>query len=196
MRRRSIWTVVCNVPARCGSAACRGVAAEPARPARALRVQPDAALRPRRSYDRRASLVRRRHRRRAVRPRGARLGRGRGLALDCCATLPRAASGRRDGTGESCRMKPPPFDYSCPESLDEALALLAEHGEDGQGAGGRPEPGADAQPAGAAPGAADRHQPPARPRPCADRGRRAQDRRAGPPQGGAGTRPPCARRRR
>ena len=26
-------------------------------------------------------------------------------------------------------MKPPPFDYRCPESLDEALALLAEHGE-------------------------------------------------------------------
>ena len=27
-------------------------------------------------------------------------------------------------------MKPPPFDYRCPESLDEALALLAEHGEE------------------------------------------------------------------
>jgi len=27
-------------------------------------------------------------------------------------------------------MKPPPFDYCCPETLDEALALLAEHGED------------------------------------------------------------------
>lgn len=26
-------------------------------------------------------------------------------------------------------MKPPPFDYHCPETLDEALALLAEHGE-------------------------------------------------------------------
>ena len=27
-------------------------------------------------------------------------------------------------------MKPPPFDYCCPETLEEALALLAEHGED------------------------------------------------------------------
>ena len=27
-------------------------------------------------------------------------------------------------------MKPPPFDYCCPETLDEALAVLAEHGED------------------------------------------------------------------
>ena len=27
-------------------------------------------------------------------------------------------------------MKPPPFDYCCPDTLDEALALLAEHGED------------------------------------------------------------------
>ena len=27
-------------------------------------------------------------------------------------------------------MKPPPFDYHCPETLDEALALLAEHGDD------------------------------------------------------------------
>ena len=26
-------------------------------------------------------------------------------------------------------MKPPPFDYCCPETLEEALALLAEHGE-------------------------------------------------------------------
>ena len=26
-------------------------------------------------------------------------------------------------------MKPPPFDYHCPETLDDALALLAEHGE-------------------------------------------------------------------
>ncbi|MDE0050020.1 MAG: FAD binding domain-containing protein [Rhodospirillales bacterium] len=26
-------------------------------------------------------------------------------------------------------MKPPPFDYFCPETLEEALALLAEHGE-------------------------------------------------------------------
>ena len=27
-------------------------------------------------------------------------------------------------------MKPPPFDYHCPETLDEALALLAAHGDD------------------------------------------------------------------
>ena len=27
-------------------------------------------------------------------------------------------------------MKPPPFDYCCPDTLDEALALLAEHGEE------------------------------------------------------------------
>ena len=27
-------------------------------------------------------------------------------------------------------MKPPPFDYRCPETLEEALALLAEHGEE------------------------------------------------------------------
>ena len=27
-------------------------------------------------------------------------------------------------------MKPRPFDYMCPETVDEALALLAEHGED------------------------------------------------------------------
>ncbi len=27
-------------------------------------------------------------------------------------------------------MKPPNFLYACPRSLDEALALLAEHGED------------------------------------------------------------------
>ena len=26
-------------------------------------------------------------------------------------------------------MKPPPFDYCCPDTLDAALALLAEHGE-------------------------------------------------------------------
>ncbi len=26
-------------------------------------------------------------------------------------------------------MKPPPFDYHCPETLEDALALLAEHGE-------------------------------------------------------------------
>lgn len=29
-------------------------------------------------------------------------------------------------------MKPPPFTYYCPRSLDEALALLQEHGEDGK----------------------------------------------------------------
>ena len=27
-------------------------------------------------------------------------------------------------------MKPPSFLYACPRSLDEALTLLAEHGED------------------------------------------------------------------
>ena len=27
-------------------------------------------------------------------------------------------------------MKPPPFDYCCPETLEEALALLAEHGDE------------------------------------------------------------------
>ena len=27
-------------------------------------------------------------------------------------------------------MKPPPFDYCCPDTLDEALALLAEHGDE------------------------------------------------------------------
>jgi carbon-monoxide dehydrogenase medium subunit len=29
-------------------------------------------------------------------------------------------------------MKPPPFTYYCPQSLDEALELLEEHGEDGK----------------------------------------------------------------
>jgi aerobic carbon-monoxide dehydrogenase medium subunit len=29
-------------------------------------------------------------------------------------------------------LKPPPFDYKDPRSLDEAVAVLADHGEDGK----------------------------------------------------------------
>src|SRR5689334_20335873 len=48
-------------------------------------------------------------------------------------TTPRAGvrsrkSARRTFGGDE--VKPPIFDYACPESLDEALVLLAQHGPD------------------------------------------------------------------
>ncbi len=44
-------------------------------------------------------------------------------------------------------MKPRRFDYARPDSVAEALALLAEHGDDGEGAGRRAVADGDAQPA-------------------------------------------------
>ena len=41
---------------------------------------------------------------------------------------------------ERIRVKPAPFRYRRPETLEQALALLGEHGAERAGARGRPEP--------------------------------------------------------
>ena len=63
-------------------------------------------------------------------------------------------------------MKPPPFDYCCPETLEEALALLAEHGEAAKVIAGGQSLVPMLNLRALHPGRADRHQPPARPRLC------------------------------
>ena len=74
-------------------------------------------------------------------------------------------------------VKPAPFEYAAPETVDEALGLL---GEDAQGARGRPEPGADAQLPPRAARARGGHQRRVRARLPARRRRAAPDRRARP----------------
>jgi CO/xanthine dehydrogenase FAD-binding subunit len=44
--------------------------------------------------------------------------------------MERELSARSGGVQSSPAVKPPPFAYDAPESVDEALALLAEHGDD------------------------------------------------------------------
>ena len=65
----------------------------------------------------RAGLHRQRHRRRARRQ-------GRAAAGDA------AAHPRADGAERRRAMKPRPFDYVRPDTVDEAVALLAEHGDE------------------------------------------------------------------
>ena len=71
----------------------------------------------RRQLHERAGLHRQRHRRRARRQ-------GRAAAGDA------AAHPRADGAGRRRAMKPRPFDYVRPDTVDEAVALLAEHGDE------------------------------------------------------------------
>src|SRR5262249_4874001 len=84
----------------------------------------------------RARLHRQRHRRRARRQ-------GRGAASDAAAH-PRHDGGPRAGATEGpgrCRrrpMKPKPFDYVRPDTIDEAVAILAEHGDDARVLAGGP----------------------------------------------------------
>ncbi len=70
-------------------------------------------------------------------------------------------------------MKPSPFAWSAPSSLDEALAVLARGRRRRQGARRRSEPAADAQHAARRPGPPRRHQPPDRAGHGPRRGRRA-----------------------
>ncbi len=83
-------------------------------------------------------------------------------------------------------MKAPEFLYRRPDSLDEALALLADNAGRGAGAGRRPEPDADAQHAVVVAGHAGRYQP--HRGSARDRGLQRDDshRRAGAPLRGAG----------
>ena len=71
----------------------------------------------RRQLHERAGLHRQRHRRRTRRQ-------GRAAAGDA-APHPRA-----DGAERRRAMKPRPFDYARPDTVDEAVALLAEHGDE------------------------------------------------------------------
>ena len=83
-------------------------------------------------------------------------------------------------------MKPPPFDYFCPETLDEALALLAEHGEAAKVIAGGQSLVPMLNLRALHPARADRHQP-ACPASITHQpgGRSAQGRRSGASQGGA-----------
>ena len=71
----------------------------------------------RRQLHERAGLHRQRHRRRARRQ-------GRAASGDA------AAHPRADGAERRRAMKPRPFDYVRPDTVDEAVALLAEHGDE------------------------------------------------------------------
>ena len=83
-------------------------------------------------------------------------------------------------------MKPPPFDYCCPETLEEALALLAEHGEAAKVIAGGQSLVPMLNLRALHPDVLiDINRLP-RPRLCDSGGWAAQDRRARPSQGGAG----------
>ena len=78
-------------------------------------------------------------------------------------------------------VKPPRFDYHDPRSVDEALALLAEHGDEGKVLAGRPEPRPAAQLPPRPSRAPDRPQPHRLAGRHPARGRHAADRRDDPP---------------
>ena len=79
--------------------------------------------------------------RRARRARAARHHASRS-ADDAREGLARHQERRRGGVGKEGRddMYPAQFDYERPATVDEAIALLARHGDDAEGAGGRPQP--------------------------------------------------------
>ena len=83
-------------------------------------------------------------------------------------------------------MKPPPFDYCCPETLEEALALLAEHGDEAKVIAGGQSLVPMLNLRALHPGVLIDIKPSAGPRLHRPGGRAAQDRRAGAAQGGAG----------
>ena len=90
---------------------------------------------------------------------------------------------------------PAPVDYARATSIDEALQLLREKGEDARPHRRGPQPAADDAPAPRPARVGDRHQRPARPRLPAGRGRRARrsarsrgTRRCSPSPAWAGTR--------